>query len=225
MSGVPSNRQLRVHVLHAMPTGNLGTVAAQRSLFKLLIENNFDVSVSTPNPEVFKRIHPEAGNMKVYRSLTPLSDIAERFVSRYIQWGIVTILRLLIFTFMAPFLRLGFSYPSIKDAVERVRNCDILLDLNLELFRGVPISVSPRLIKQKPRVLLIHKVFWSIRILQYLWLLVLIKSIFKKKLAIGPASFGPFDDLPTLVKWLVKIVLNRFVDLIFVRESLTLRSY
>jgi len=206
------------HVIHAMPKGNLGTIAAQRALYKLLLDNNVDLSVSTPNPELFKQAHPESRSMKVYRSLTPMSSMAERHVSNYLLWIIITMLRLLVFTFIAPFIRIGIIPSSMKNVIERVKKCSILMDLNLELFRGIPISVARELIKQKPRVLVIHKLFWSFRIFQHLWFLVIIKGVFKKKLVIGPASFGPFDSLPVLIRWLTKAVLSKFVDLVLVRE-------
>jgi len=211
-------KQISVHIVGAMPKGNLGTIAAQRALLKLLLDNNFDISVSTSNPELFKQTHPKYKNMKVCRSLTLMSSIAERHVSNYPLWVIITMLRLLVFTFIAPFIPIGIIPSSMKSVVKRTKKCNILMDLNLELFRGVPISVSRELIKQKPRVLVIHKLFWSFRIFQHLWFLVIIKGVFKKKLVIGPASFGPFDGLPALIRWLTKAVLSKFVDLVLVRE-------
>jgi len=56
-----------------------------------------------------------------------------------------------------------------------------------------------------------------------LWFLLIIKGIFKKKFVIGPASFDPFNGIPIVAKWLTKMILNRFIDLILVREPLSAR--
>jgi len=211
-----TNRQVSIHIMHAMPKGNVGTVAAQRALYKLLLDNNVDLSVSTPNQEIFKLTHPESKGMKVYGPLTPSMGIGA--TPNHLQWAILTAFNLTIFTFMAPLIQMGVKFPSRSDVIERIRKCDALIDLNLELLRGIPISLSPALIRQKPKVLVIHKLFWSFRILQSLWFLLVVKGIFKKKIIVGPASFGPFDGLPITIRWLTKIVLNRFIDLVLVRE-------
>ena len=199
-----------------MPKGNIGTIAAQRALFKLLIDNNIDLSVSTPNPDVFKLTHPESRGMKVYGPLTP--SVGNKTIHNYLQWVVLTAFNLTLFTFMASLMQIGVKFSSRADVIDRMRKCDALIDLNLELLRGVPISVSPTLIKRKPRVLIIHKLFWSFRILQNLWFLIIAKCISKKKLILGPASFGPFDDLPIIVRWLIKVTLTKFINLILVRE-------
>jgi polysaccharide pyruvyl transferase WcaK-like protein len=202
--------------LHAEPKGDIGVTAAQRALYKILLENSIDLSVSTPNSEIFKLTHPESKDMKVYRPLIP--SIGNRNIYNHIQWIIFTAFNLTLLTFMAPLIQIGVKFSSRIDVIDRMRKCDAFIDLNLELIRGIPISVSPALIKQEPKVLVIHKLFWSFRILQNLWFLLIVKSIFKKKLIVGPASFGPFNGLPIIIKWLTKIILNRFVDLVLVRE-------
>jgi polysaccharide pyruvyl transferase WcaK-like protein len=199
-----------------MPKGNIGAIAAQRALFKLLMDNNIDLSVSTPNREIFKLTHPESKGMKVYGPLTP--SIGTRNIHNHLQWVILTAFNLILFTFMALLIQIGVKFPSKTDVIERIRRCDALIDLNLELLRGVPISVSPALIRREPKVLVIHKSFWSFRIFQNLWFLLIVKGIFKKKLIVGPASFGPFDSLPIIIRWLTKIILSRFVDLVLIRE-------
>jgi len=204
-----------------MPKGNLGTIAAQRALFKVLIDGGIDLSVSTSDQETFKYTHSEYKSLKVYGSLQP--NIGVKETRSYLQWAIFSIFNLTLFTFMAPLMRLGVKFPSKREVINRIKSCDILMDLNLELFRGIPISVSPSLISQKPYVLTIHKIFWSFRILQHLWFLFLIKSIFKKKLVVGPASYGPFEGLPIIIKWLVKTFLNKFIDLVLVREPYSAR--
>jgi len=210
------SRQISIHILHAMPKGNIGTIAAQRALFKLLMDNNIDLSVSTPNPDVFKLTHPESRGMKVYGPLTPsIDDIT---IHNYLQWVVLTAFNLILFTFMALLIQIGVKVPSKNGVIERIRRCDALIDLNLELLRGVPISISPALIRRQPKVLVIHKFFWSFRIFQNLWFLLVIKGIFKKKLIAGPASFGPFNNLPIVIRWLTRIILSRFVDLVLVRE-------
>jgi len=199
-----------------MPKGNIGTVAAQRALYRILIENGIDLSVSTSDSEIFKLIHPESKDMKVYRSLTP--SIGTRNICSHLRWVILTAFNLTLLTFMAPLIQIGLKIPSRTDVIDRMRKCDIFIDLNLELIRGIPISVSSALIKQKPRVLVIHKLFWSFRILQNLWFLLIVKGTFKKKLIVGPASFGPFNGLPIIIKRITKLILTRFVNLILVRE-------
>jgi polysaccharide pyruvyl transferase WcaK-like protein len=199
-----------------MPKGNIGTIAAQRALFKLLMDNNIDLSVSTPNQEIFKLTHPESKGMKIYGPLTP--SIGTRNTYSHLQWVIFTTFNLILFTFMALLIQIGAKVPSKKGVIERIRGCDALIDLNLELLRGVPISISPALIRRQPKVLVIHKFFWSFRIFQNLWFLLVIKGISKKKLIVGPASFGPFDNLPIVIRWLTRIILSRFVDLVLVRE-------
>jgi polysaccharide pyruvyl transferase WcaK-like protein len=139
-------------------------------------------------------------------------------IPNHLQWAVLTTFNLTIFTFMAPLIQMGVKFPFRSDVIERIRKCDALIDLNLELLRGIPISLSPALIRQKPKVLVIHKLFWSFRILHSLWFLLVVKGIFKKKIIVGPASFGPFDGLPITIRWLTKIILNRFIDLVLVRE-------
>jgi polysaccharide pyruvyl transferase WcaK-like protein len=202
-----------------MPEGNIGTIAAQRALFKLLMNENVDLSVSTSNPDVFKFTHPESRGMKVYGSLTP--SIGNRTIPNSLQWVVFTAFELALFTFMALLVQIGIKFSSKADVIDRMRKCDALIDLNLELFRGVPISVSSKLIKRKPRVLIIHKLFWLFRILQNLWFLIVAKCISKRKLILGPASFGPFDDLPIIARWLIKVTFARFIDLILVREPIS----
>lgn len=51
-----------------------------------------------------------------------------------------------------------------------------------------------------------------------LWSILLYKGTFKKKVIIGPASFGPFSGLPLITQKIAKYMLNRFVDIILVRE-------
>ena len=219
MENLTSHR-VRIHILGAMPKGNIGTIAAQRALYKLLMSNNIDLSVSVPDRRVFRFLHPESKRMKIYGPLAP--SIGIRTTRNHLQWIILTAFNLIIFTSMAPFIQIvGSKSFSKANLINRMKKCDAFIDLNLELIRGIPISLSSALIRQKPRVLLIHKIFWSFRILQNLWFLLIVKSIFKKKLIIGPASFGPFNGLPIVVKRLTKTILSRFIDLILVREPLS----
>ncbi len=51
-----------------------------------------------------------------------------------------------------------------------------------------------------------------------IWFIIVLKGVFKKKIVMGPASFGPFKGLPTITQKMVKYTFNRFVDLILVRE-------
>ena len=171
-----TNRQVSIHILHAEPKGDIGVTAAQRALYKILLENSIDLSVSTPNSEIFKLTHPESKDMKVYRPLIP--SIGNRNIYNHIQWIIFTAFNLTLLTFMAPLIQIGVKFSSRIDVIDRMRKCDAFIDLNLELIRGIPISVSPALIKQEPKVLVIHKLFWSFRILQNLWFLLIVKSIF-----------------------------------------------
>lgn len=91
------------------------------------------------------------------------------------------------------------------------------------MFKGIPISTSRQLILQKNRTRIIHKLFWSYRMLYGAAYLFVAKAVFKKKLVVGPASFGPFDGLPIITKKIVKFVLTKYVDLIFVREPFSAR--
>jgi len=99
----------------------------------------------------------------------------------HMRWVFLRLFNLTIFTFMAPLIQMGVNFSSKSDVIKRVRECDALIDLNLELLRGIPVSVSSALIGQKPKVLVIHKLFWSFRILQSLWFLLAVKGIFKEK--------------------------------------------
>lgn len=102
-----------------------------------------------------------------------------------------------------------------------MNECDVFIDLNLEKFRGIPISISPELIKHNPWIIIPHKMYWSLRIFLTLWYIFLIKGIFKKKTIVGPASFGPFKNLPSLIQLMINFILSKSVDLILVREPLS----
>jgi len=199
-----------------MPVGNIGTIAAQRGLFKLFLDSGIDLSVSTPDHEIFRLVHPESKDMQVYGY--PILTIKGRAKHSTLQPFITTLLYLILLTLMAPFIRIRVKLSTGSGLIKRLKECNVFIDLNLELFRGVPISVSTALVKQRPSVLVIHKLFWTLRIFLHMWYLLLMKSILKKRLVVGPASFGPFDNLPNITKWAIKIFLNRFVDLILVRE-------
>lgn len=213
------SKPICIHILEVAPRGNIGnksnigTVAAQRALYNILTNlGKFDISVSTYDPKDFSLYHPEY-NDKIYGSLQP--RMGSKVIHNNIQWVIFNYLNLSAFTFLIPLINLGIFR---ADITARMKECDVFVDLNLENLRGIPISTSLRLIKQKPRILVIHKLFWSLRMLASLWFIFIVKSIFKKKLIIGPASFGPFKGLPLITQWLVRFILNRFVDLILVRE-------
>ncbi|MEM2569788.1 MAG: polysaccharide pyruvyl transferase family protein [Candidatus Bathyarchaeia archaeon] len=214
------SKPICIHVLEAAPRGNIGyrsnigTIAAQRALYSILTNlGKFDISVSTRDPEDFSLCHPEYKDGKIYRSLRP--SIGSGVVRNNIQWVIFNFLNLSFLIFLIPFINLGIFR---AETTARMKECDAFIDLNLEYLRGIPISTSLRLIKQKPRILIITKLFWSLRMLTCLWFIFIIKSIFKKKLIMGPASFGPFKGLPLITRWLVRFILKRFVDLILVRE-------
>lgn len=208
---------IRIHILGGMPKGNIGTIAAQRSLCKLLKDmGNIEVSISTDNRKVFKLYHPEFRDEEIYEPL--YSALSSTVARNYIQWVMFRFLDIILFTFTVLLTRIRVLTHSKIKTTNRMKQCDILVDLNLEQVRGIPISVSPALIKRSPLVLVIHKLFWSFRTLSYLWIILIIKSIFKKKIVIGPASFGPFKGLPLLTRLLIKFVLSRFVDLLLVRE-------
>ena len=211
---------LHVHVLGAMPKGNVGTIAAQRALYEFLMDIiKSDLSVSTNDKETFKRYHPGFENKEVYDQLW--SIIFKKYITNYIFWVTFTFLNLVIFMFISSFIRIGIKIPFKIKTINRIKKCDLLIDLNLEFLRGIPISLSPMLIKQKPRVIIIHKIFWSYRIFFNLWFNFIVKAAFKKRLIIGPASFGPFKELPFLVKQFIKFILNHFVDLKLVREPVS----
>lgn len=200
-----------------MCKGNVGTLAAQRALYRLLMDiSKLDLSISVTNKKVFKLYHPEFKDNEIYGTLLP--SIGSNIVRNRIQWTIFTFFNLILFTFAAILIQIGIKLPFRTEIIDRMSQCDAFIDLNLERIRGIPISVSSALIKQKPRIYVINKLFWSLRIFSWLWFLFVIKSIFKKKLVVGPASFGPFNGLPLLIQRLVRFILNRFVDLILVRE-------
>ena len=213
------NRLIRVHMLGAMPKGNVGTVAAQRALYRLLMDTGkIDLSVSVTNEKVFKLYHPEFKDKEVYGPLARAPSIGSKVVRNHMQWAFFTFLNLPLSTFTAILIQIGVKLPYRTEVINRMKECDVFIDLNLELLKGIPISVSSALIKQKPRIFVIHKLFWSVRMFRSLWFIFVVKGIFKKKLVVGPASFGPFKGLPAVTQWLVRFILNRFVDLILVRE-------
>ena len=215
--GSSNNRQIRIHILWALPKSNIGTLAAQKAFYKLLtVIGNFDVSVSTSDKGTFKRYHPEVKNEAIYDLLQP--HIGSKLSYTNALWVIFTLLNLPLFTFMALFTKMRINMPSKIETINRMKYCDVFVDLNLELLKGFPISVSPNLLRQKSRIIIIHKIFWSFRMLYSLWVDVVIKGLFKKRLILGPASFGPFENLPTITQRTVRFILNRFIDLILVRE-------
>lgn len=211
------NRLIRIHIFVAMCKGNVGTVAAQRAIYKLLMDlGKLDLSVSVTDKKDFKLYHPEFKDNEVYGSLLP--NIGSKTVCDKMQWVIFTFLNLTLFTLTAILIQMEIKLPFRTEIVNRMRECDAFIDLNLEHLRGIPISVSSALIKQKTRIFVVHKLFWSFRIFSCLWFIFVVKGIFKKKLIVGPASFGPFKGLPSVTQRLVRFILNRFVDLILVRE-------
>ncbi|MEM1510721.1 MAG: polysaccharide pyruvyl transferase family protein [Thermofilaceae archaeon] len=213
-------QQIKIHIFGLMEKGNIGTMAAQKALIKFLKKYiDFDVSISVSNKNVFIYYFPEIKENEVYSP--PELRISRKVVLSHFEWIIFTFLELLILNFSAIFWSLYERIPSRKYVLNRLRKCDVFIDLNLEKFRGIPISVSPVLIKYNSWIIIFHKIYWSLRILFTLWYLFLIKGIFKKKLIIGPASFGPFNGLPSLIRTMINFIFTRFVDLILVREPLS----
>ncbi len=217
MSTPVTKQRINIHILNARNKGNVGTLAAQRALYRLLMDNNtVDLSISVTNKEVFKQYHPDFKDNEIYEPLLP--NLRSKIEPSHLEWIIFTFFKLTLFTFSAIFIQIGIKLPFKTEIINRMETCDVFIDLNLEFFKGIPICVSPALMKQKSRIVVIHKLFWSLRMLSSLWYLFLVKVIFKKKLVVGPASFGPFNTLPSLTQKLVKFILNRFVDVILVRE-------
>ena len=194
----------------------MGTVAAQRAICKLLIENGkFDLSISATNPEIFKAYHPECKTVDVYEPLH--ANLGGKITRNHLQWVCFSIWNLIMLTFTCMLIPVGIIIQK-RGLINRMKNCDVFLDQNLELFKGTPISLSLSLIKQKSRTLVFHKIFWSFRMFYTVWTIFVLKGAFKKRVVIGPASFGPFYGLPLLTKWMVKHSLNRYVDVILVRD-------
>lgn len=211
------NRPIRVHIVGALSKGNVGSVAAQKGLYKIIMDSGqFDLSVSVGNREIFKLYQKEFKDEQIYPPLR--SSLGTQTVKSTLQWILVTLFNLPLFTFSAMLIQMGLNLPFKTTIINRMRKCDIFIDLNLEFLKGIPISTSPALIRQKPRTLLISKIFWSYRIFYGLWYFFIVKSTFKKNLIVGPASFGPFSDLPAITRYIVRFILTRFVDVILVRE-------
>lgn len=211
------NQPIRIHIVGALSKGNVGSVAAQKGLYKIIMDSDhFDLSVSVGNKQIFKLYQKEFKDDQIYSPLR--SSVGTQTINSTLRWVIVTLFNLPIFTYSAIFIQMGLKIPFKTKVVNRMRKCDVFIDLNLEFLKGIPISTSPALIRQKPRTLMMHKIFWSYRMLYGLWYFFIVKSIFKKKLIVGPASFGPFSDLPAITRHMVRFVLSRFVDVIWVRE-------
>lgn len=211
--------QIRVHILGAMEKGNVGTLVAQRALIKLLKKWGFDISVSISNKNVFTNFHQEFEENEIYDTIT--FKIGRNLPPSHFKWVVFTFLKLLLLNLLAIFYSFCKRVPFKSELSYRINRCDILLDLNLEMLRGIPISISQKLIERSPRIILFHKIFWSLRIFLSLWFLFLIKGIFKKEIIVGPASFGPFRGLPYFIRLLTKFILANFIDLILVREPLS----
>jgi len=213
-------RRIKIHIFGLMEKGNIGTLAAQKALIKFLkriIE--VDVSISVSNKSVFIYYCPEIKENEIYGPLE--LRISSNVIPSHFKWIIFTFLELLILNFSAIFWSLYKRVSSRRNVINRMNECDVFIDLNLEKFRGIPISISPELIKHNPWIIVIHKIYWSLRILLTLWYLFLIKGIFKKKLIVGPASFGPFKGLPSLIRLMINFIFAKFVDLILIREPLS----
>lgn len=208
-------RSVKVHIIGAMVKGNIGTLSAQRALYRILKESfNIDLSISVTNKDEFK-LRNRNLDLKIYGPILLSPGWTTRSLVHSTLWWLISVP---LNTFFAMLLSAGLKPGSRKRVLDRVKQCDVLLDLNLEAFRGIPISLSNKLVKYKPSIILIHKLFLSIRIFATIWNLFLLKAVFKKKLIVGPASLGPFEGLPLFLKSIIKMFFNRFVDVLLVRE-------
>lgn len=202
-----------IHVIGSIAKGNIGTVAAQKGLYNLFLANvNIDFSISTNNKILFQRYQSEVSDVQIYNSV---GNVIRSLSKNKMHYFLTTFVNRLAFSFSSVLIHMGMGLPYWRKTINRIRKCDLLIGLSLEQFKGIPLATSANL---TPRKILIHKLYWSIRITFCLWYLFIIKSAFKKKLVVGPASFGPFDGLPLVIQKLVSFTLNKFVDLIFVRE-------
>ncbi len=152
------NRRVRIHILGALSRGNIGTLAAQRALYKLLIDTGeFDLSISVGDKKLFKLYHPEFKGMELHEPL--YANLRDNIITNHLRWIIFSLWNLPLFTFTAMLIPLGIKLPHRTAIINRMKKCDIFLDLNLELYRGIPISVSSALIKKKPRTLILHNIY------------------------------------------------------------------
>lgn len=218
-----TRRVTRVHIFGGVSKGDVGTLAAQRGLCKILKSMcELDVSISMSNKEGSKHHNLGFRGEEVYEPLQ-LITLNDRMARNYILWLLFNFLNIFLLTFMAMLIQIGVTPSSKAKIINRVRTCNVLINLNLELIKGIPIAISPTLIKRSPIVLVIHKLFWSLRMFYSLYSIFIVKCVFKKRVIVGPGSFGPFKGLPLLTRLIAKFVLSRFVDLLLVREPCSAR--